>query len=122
MDLIRIKNLFNGYYQLIKSPAGSDGDRARLAIEADIRNLVLTGDDILQLELIKLTDKDIQNNPLYEKLVQDYGRLEELLSRQRKKRFEDNRNDYVVKLGEIESLVGGKQGSFVDRIRNILES
>lgn len=91
-------------------------------MRADIRNLVLTGDDILQLELIKLTDKNIQNHPLYEKLVQDYERLEELLSRQRKKRFEEDKRDYVVKLGKIESLVRGKQGSFVDQIRNILGS
>ncbi|MAG78883.1 hypothetical protein CMI40_00725 [Candidatus Pacearchaeota archaeon] len=108
-----------------------------------LRHLVLTGEEVMDIELGEITDEDIKESELYGKLEEKYDKLDDkykeigiLLNDEQEKVEEskkeikniDNLHEKIKKLkngensklGKIEQIILGKQGPFIDEIRSVL--
>ena len=129
-DLEEIREEFEKYYELsrelegasIEKLNGSEKYRQLLTLESNLRNLVLTGEDLLEMgpTYPPLTKEDLAEEEEYQKLDGKYKDLLEELEISK----EDQgtlRKMGSVKLAKIEQILQGRRGSFIDQIRDILK-
>ena len=129
-ELKEIREDFEKYYELsrelegasIEELNGSEKYRQLLTLESNLRNLVLTGEDLLEMgpTYPPLTKEDLAEEKEYQKLDGKYKDLLEELEISK----EDQgtlRKMGSVKLAKIEQILQGRRGSFIDQIRDILK-
>lgn len=145
VELTKIEEILKEYYEVLGEVEGlekleelknSSSYYNFLNLENRLKNVVLTGEEILQIDIRRdPSDKEISESNLYEKLSNDYNELneayeglkednknllEEKIELELKYQNQGNRT-LAEKLNQIKTIIKGKEGNLIDEIRRVVE-